>query len=241
MRSAQPTPPVKSFAVHFVSSSAKTTICLLFSLLYFTHQNRAQVLEPTENSRHTVGTGVGFDHNLVSVTLGYAYYRATYKASAFIDFTQGSSALGTGDYKTQIGLQTWQGSFKKFTLKNSIAFVYARSANKAGNYAALGISIVSNPGFRFARVGIGADFQYNPFLATRIRHSDHYRQYYYEHVKDGWYGSTAQNLRAGLYVAARLGKQKTVELNVKGGYQRNGQYDKLIPNAYAIVGVHKSF
>jgi hypothetical protein len=105
----------------------------------------------------------------------------------------------------------------------------------------LGVSIVSNPGFRFGRLGVGADLQYNPFLATHIRHSDYYRQYYYETVKDGWFSSTAHNLRAGIYMAAQLGKQRTVELNLKGGYQGNGQYDKLIPGAYAFLGVNKSF
>jgi hypothetical protein len=201
----------------------------------------AQVLEPTENSHHNVVLNIGFDNNLISLNLGYAYYEAKYKTSVFIDFTQGSSLIGTGDFKTQIGVQTWQGSFEKFNLKNSIAFVYAQSINKAGIYNGLGINIVSNPGFRFNRMSVGADFQYNPFFATHIKHSDYYREYLYENVKDGWYSSTAHNLRLGMYVAAQLGKKKTLELNIKGGYQNNGQYDKFVPNIYAIVGVNKSF
>jgi hypothetical protein len=90
-------------------------------------------------------------------------------------------------------------------------------------------------------MSLGADFQYNPFLATQIEHSEFYRQYYYENVKDGFYSSTAQNLRLGLYVAGQFGKTKKLELNLKGGYQNNGEYDKLVPNAYAIIGINKSF
>jgi hypothetical protein len=219
----------------------KRTICFLFFISSISsHEIRAQIFEPTGNS-HNVGVNFGFDNNLISLNLGYAYYTSKYKTSAFIEFTQGSSLIGTGDFKTQIGLQSWLGSFKKFTWRNSIAFVFARSVNKAGNYTGLGINIISNPGFKFNRFGIGADLQYNPFLATHIKHSDYYRHYHYENVKNGWYSLTAQNLRAGLYVAAQIGKQRTLELNMKAGYQNNGQYDKLVPNAYAIFGVNKSF
>jgi hypothetical protein len=220
---------------------AKRIIYFLFFVSCISsHQIRAQIFEPTGIS-HNVGVNFGFDNNLISLNLGYAYYISKYKTSALVDFTQGSSLIGTGDFKTQTGLQTWQGSFKKFTLKNSIAFVFARSVNKAGNYTGLGINIVSNPGFKFNWFGVGADLQYNPFLATHITHSDYYQTYIYENVKDGWYSFTAQNLRVGLYVAAQLGKKRTFELNMKGGYQNNGQYDKLVPNAYAIIGVDKSF
>lgn len=78
-------------------------------------------------------------------------------------------------------------------------------------------------------------------MATHIKHSDYYRTYLYENVKDGWYNSTAHNLRIGVYIAAQLGKKRTLELNLKGGYQNNGQYDKIILNLYAIIGANKSF
>jgi hypothetical protein len=232
---------IRLFKILVLSKAIRTIGFFFFLSCIATYESRAQVFEPTGNSRHTLGANVGFDNNLISLNLGYAYSVAKYKSSAFIDFTQGSSLLGTADLRTQVGLQTWQGSFKKFTLKNSIALVHVRSLNKAGNYNGLGINIVSNPGFKFNRFGVGADLQYNPFLATHIKHSDYYRTYLYEQVKDGWYGFTAQNVRVGLYMAAQLGKKSTFELNLKGGYQNNGQYDKLVPNAYAIIGFNKSF
>ncbi|HEY0055988.1 MAG TPA: hypothetical protein VGB63_11570 [Pedobacter sp.] len=223
-------------------SHIKKTLCIfLYVFCLLTHKATAQIIEPTTGIRHNLGFGAGFDNNLIGLNINYAYHKSSLKSSAFIDFSQGSSLLGTGDFKTQVGLQTWQGSFKRFNLKNSIAFVYARSVNKAGNYTGLGLNIVSNPGVKFNRVSIGADFQYNPFLATQINHSEFYREHYYEDVKDGLYSSTAKNLRLGLYMAGQFGKKKTFELNIKGGYQNNGQYDKLIPNGYAIIGFNKSF
>jgi hypothetical protein len=206
-----------------------------------TNAVRAQVFEPIENRPHTVGLSSGLNYNLIGLTLGYAYYRAPCKTAVFVDFTQASSLLKAGDFKAQLGLHTWQGSFHPFTLKNSLAFVYAQSLNKAGSYTGLGLNIVVNPGLRFKRFGLGADFQYNPFLASHITHSDEYRQNFYGNVRDGWYGLTAQNVRLGLYLAQQLGRKSAYELNFKGGYQSNGQYDKLAPNAYAVIGLNKLF
>jgi hypothetical protein len=215
--------------------------CLFFGLGGLPNAVRAQIFEPIENRPHAVGLSFGLNNNLIGLTLGYAYYKAAYKTSAFVDFTQASSLLKAGDFKAQIGLQTWQGSFHKFTLKNSLAFVHAQSLNNAGRYTGLGLNLVVNPGLRFKRFGLGADFQYNPFFATHIKHSDEYRQNFYGNVRDGWYGLTAQNVRLGLYLAQQLGQKRACELNFKGGYQSNGQYDRLAPNAYAIIGLNKLF
>lgn len=218
----------------------KISIAVLLLSCVLTIKAGAQVFAPNGSNPHNFGLNLGFDNNLISVNLSYAYSPAKSKVSAFMDFTQGSSLIGTGDFRTQIGLQSWRGSFKKFILKNSIALVYAQSINKAGAYRGLGINLISNPGLKFNRFSIGADLQYNPFLATRIKHSDLYRINYFENVRDGWYSSTAENLRLGFYVGQQLGKKKTLEMNIRGGYQNNGEYDKLAPNAYAIIGINKS-
>lgn len=219
----------------------KQILIIIFLMHALSAKVSAQVLEPVESKHHNLGLNIGLDNNLISLNLGYAYYVPKYRTAAFIDYTQGSSLVGTGNFRMKAGMLTWQGSFKKFTLRNSIAFVYMRSVNKAGNYDGLGLDIIINPGFRFKRIGIGADLQYNPFFATHIQHTALYRTYYYENVKDGWYKFTAHNVRVGLYMSTQLGEKKTMELNIRGGYQSNGVYDKLIPNVYAIVGVNKSF
>jgi hypothetical protein len=224
-----------------VQSSNKPLLVLSVILCLLTIKTTAQVLKPAGNGPHNLGLNFGFDNNLISVNLRYAYSPGKYKAAPFIDFTQGTSLIGTGNFKTKIGLQSWQGSSKKFNFKNSIALVYTQSVNKAGNYAGLGVNIVSNPGFRFKKFGVGADFQYSPFLFTRIKHSDYYREHYYGNVKDGCYNSTAQNLRLGLYIGRQVGRNNPIELNIRGGFQKNGKYDKFVPNAYATIEINKSF
>lgn len=213
----------------------------LTTIFTITNEIKAQIIQPTENNHHNVGFNFGFDNNLIGLNIAYAYYKPKYKTSVFIDFSQGSALIGTGDFKTQLGLQTWKGSFNKFTLKSSLSLVYVGIVNKAGNYAGLGTNLIINPGFKFNRFGIGVNFEYNPFFATHIRHTEYYRQNLFADVKDGWYSSTSQNLRLGLYVVEQLGRKKTSELNFKVGYQNNGIYDKIIPNLYAIIGINKSF
>jgi hypothetical protein len=200
----------------------------------------AQISQPDSTKKHLINVSLGYDYNLISLNLGYAHYFPKYKTAPFIDFTQGSALLGTGNFRTQLGLQSWQGSFKAFNLKSTLAFVYSRSVNKAGNYDALGMNLAINPGVNFNRFGFGADFQFNPFFATHIKHSDLWRKTFSE-TKDGWYSLTANNLRTGVYASGFLNKEKNFELNIKGGYQTNGQYDKLLPKFYFILGLNKQF
>lgn len=220
----------------------RKNIFLLWAYLFYSMSSFAQIQRPDSTFHHIVATNVGYDYNLISVQLGYAYYHPAYKTSAFIDITQGTAVLGTPNLRIQLGLQTWQGSSKKFNFRNSIAFVYSHSSNKAGNYKGLGLNIQINAGFTLNRLGIGADFQYNPFFATQIRHTEFYRQYYYNDVKDGWYKNTANNLRVGGYASLMINKRRSLELSLRAGYQTSGQFDKLAkPTIYAIIGINKKF
>lgn len=215
------------------------TLLILVILNNLTSQ--AQIIKPDSTVKHIINFNTGYDYNILSINLGYDYFFSKLKTSAFINFTQGSSLLGTSNIRTEIGLKTWQGTFKKFNIRNSLAFVHTHSTNKAGNYDGLGLNLITNVGFTFNRFGIGLDLQYNPFFATHIKHSDYWKTYFYSDAKDGWYSLTSNNLRMGLYMSELLGKQKKTELNLKGGYQSSGQYDKLIPNIYFIIGLNKRF
>jgi len=208
-------------------------------LIYLSINLNAQIIKPESTRHHFINLNFGYDYNLISLNLGYAYYLPKFKTAALADFTQGTALLGTGNLRTQIGLQSWQGSIKKFNLKTTLAFVYVRSVNKAGNYDGLGMNLNLNAGLTFKCFGVGADFQYNPFFATHIKHSAYWSQYFYANAKDGWYSLTSNNLRAGGYLSGLLDKEKTWELNLRGGYQTSGQLDKLIPGFYFIFGLNK--
>ncbi|MDX2068636.1 MAG: hypothetical protein SFV55_09435 [Haliscomenobacter sp.] len=215
----------------------KWLVCL--SALLVVLNGAAQIQKPDDNIRHIAISNLGYDHNLLSVNVGYAFYQPRLKTAAFVDLTKGTALLKTGNYRSQIGIQTWQGSSKEFNLKSLLALVYTRSTNKAGEYDALGFNIQINAGIKRGKLGFGTDFQYNPFLSTRIKHSDLWRQYYYENAKDGRYGFSTNNLRIGMYLTTLI--QPSLEFYLRGGYQTTGEFDKLIPPYYAILGLNKKF
>lgn len=200
---------------------------------------RGQILEPGGKNAHLVSLDFGYDHNLVSLNFGYSFFAAQYRSAIFADFTQGTALLGTGNFRTQAGLKTWFDLGKALKVRTLLALVYTQSRSKTGAIDGLGFNLQLNPGITWPRGGIGADLQYNRFLATHFVHSDFWRQYYYKEVKDGWYRSTSANLRTGIYLSSWLGRRQSVELHLRGGYQTNGKFDKLIPKFYGIIGLNK--
>jgi hypothetical protein len=213
-----------------------------FSILFLSISltNFAQIVKPSNAQIHTASVYTGLDYSLIGISLGYSYYVPKYKTAAFVNLTQSSALLGTGNYRMQLGLQNWQLYGKQFMLKTAASFTYARSINNAGKYNSLGLTINANPAILFRKYAVGLDLQYNPFFATNIQHSDLWKQNYYN-SKDGWYSTTAVNVRAGIVVNKQFGKTKNTAVFIKGGYQNNGQYDKLTPNIYFITGITKSF
>lgn len=220
--------------------SNRIFVVITVSIL-FTSNSKAQIQLPQNDYRHIVKANFGYDHNLISVNIGYAYFQHKLKTAAFIDVTQGTALIGTSNLRTQIGLQTWQGSVKKLNIRTLLAFVYTHSSNNAGSHNALGLNVQVNGGLQWNRWGLGTDIQYNPFFVTHIKHSDFYRQYYYNDVKDGWYKNTTDNLRIGGYLLVSLDKAKSTELSIRGGYQTSGKLDKLIPPFYGVLGFNKKF
>ncbi len=199
---------------------------------------QAQIVKPDSVSRHLAGINMGYDFTLISVSLNYGYYIPKFHTAPFIDFTQGTSLLATGNWRAQTGIQTWLGSRGKFNLKTTLAFTYAASENNAGRYDALGLNIQLNPGWKGKKIAVGPEFQYMPFFFTRIHHSAYWRQYSYSNAVDGWYSLTGANVRLGGHLAFLFGTRKQYEINLRAGYQTSGQYDKLIPGIYSIIGAN---
>jgi hypothetical protein len=223
--------------------SMKNATKILFLSLILLQMNNslyAQIVKPTVTQIHTANVNLGFDYTIVGITAGYSYFVPKYKTAAFANITQGSALLGTGNYRAQIGLQNWQVLRKKFMLKSEASFTYARSANNAGKFSSLGLTLNINPAIMFRKYAVGLDVQYNPFFATNIQHSDLWKQNYYN-SKDGLYSTTAVNTRVGILINKQFGKSNNTAAFIKGGYQTNGQYDKLTPNIYLITGITKSF
>jgi hypothetical protein len=76
----------------------------------------AQIIKPqtinyklvnNTSNYHMVNLNMGYDYNLIGLNLGYSYYMSKYKSSVFFDFTQGTALLGTGNFRTQLGVSSY--------------------------------------------------------------------------------------------------------------------------------------
>lgn len=217
-------------------------IILFFTALFFSIScSFSQIQIPDTNTRHIVFTHAGFDYNLIAVSLGYLNYCPKFKTGVYFDISQGTALLFTSNLKSQIGLQTWQGSFGKFNCKTNMGFIFTRSYNKAGLYNSIGFNFQNNFGLSINRINLGIDIQYNPYILTLIKHSDFYRKYYFENVKDGWYRNLSNNIRIGSYISVLTDKRRLIELSLRLGYQTSGKLDLLIPSIYGIISINKKF
>ena len=222
-------------------STAKNLLIptILTGLMLFSSQSlSAQVLEPLPGYQNHIYLNLGYDFNIASIKLGYARYLEKYRTSAFIDFGQGSSLIGSGNFSIRSGLRTWQGSAGTFDLNTSLAGIYTRSSNRTATYNGLGLDINVRPGLRTGRTGIGLDLQYTTYFSTHIRHTNYWREFFFEDVKDGWYALRINNRRLGAYMTRLIGKNQRWEINLRGGYQTSGQFDKLLPGIYLITGTN---
>ena len=198
-------------------------------------------MQPAQNQRNIVQIGTGFDHSLLALHLGYARYIDKYRSAARVELNQSSALLGTKNFSSKLGLIHWLPIHKNFSVQGKLLMVYAQSDNRAGKYRAWGYELNIGPMWVFRKGSIGIEANYNPFFATHIRHSDYWKEYLYEDVSDGWYGTTAKTWRLGASVSHYLNRKKSLEASVKGGYQTNGKYDKLVPGLYFNIHLNYRF
>jgi hypothetical protein len=222
----------------------KKKVCFLWAfglMLLSSATLKAQVFEPSEAHKHNIAVATGLDNNLLAVQISYAYHLKDNRSSVFASFIQGSSQLGSGNFRSELGVKTWLGSYEKFVLQSNLGVVYTKGVNKVGTYDGIGINLSIMPSLQFGNFGVGLSAEYNPYIATHIKHTDYYKQSFYADVKDGWYGSTATNIRLGVVLNLLFSEKSQIEANLKVGYQKNGVYDTFLPNAYAVIGFNKNF
>jgi hypothetical protein len=222
----------------------KKTACFLWAfglMLLSITTLKAQIFEPQEAHKHNIAVATGLDNNLLALQVSYAYHLKDYRSSVFANFIQGSSQLGSGNFKSELGIKTWLGSYEKFVLQSNLGVVYTRGVNKAGTYDGISLNLGIMPSLQFGNFGVGLSAEYNPYIATYIENSDYYKQSFYANAKDGWYSSTATNIRVGVVLNLLFSEKSQIEANLKVGYQKNGVYDTFLPNFYGVIGFNKNF
>jgi hypothetical protein len=95
-------------------------------------------------------------------------------------------------------------------------------------------------GFNSKKWYAGVEVNYNQIISTNIKHTDKYKDNVYADVVDGWYKSTASNLKLGVALGTRFNK---FDVYLHGGISKTGQFKNylFVPNYYALLGVNYRF
>ncbi|WP_128544791.1 hypothetical protein [Larkinella soli] len=202
---------------------------------------RSQYAPPAPGQTHLLSVEAGYDYSLVAVNLRYGFHFPRLRSAPFVELTQNTALPGLNNTRVQLGLRSWQGSAGRFILPWQIALQGVRAVNPAARFHGVGAVAELNPGLLFNRFGAGLNLSYNPLFATHITHSATFRRDVYTGVRDGWYRQSATNLRAGAYLLYLPDRHKSLELNLKAGYQTSGSLDDLLPPYYFLIGVNKRF
>lgn len=191
---------------------------------------------------NVVATSVGVDGSLV--TWGVGFVRG-------IDLPMGRQLMVQTGFalpmtQPDFGDWRWTGGVRMNALERrgfewpvSLNLVVRGLRNEAFRAVGLGTELRTMPGYYPGRWFLAADLAWDQQWATHLRHTDDYREFVYEDVRDGWYGNTAHTLQAGLRVGGRPWRH--MELWVRGGYEHHGRYNTLAPPVYALAGVNFRF
>lgn len=176
-------------------------IVLVASFLFSLQLLNAQIFNwnAVENTRHIVNIGVGLDYS-VSYNAGYSYKLNTKTPVVLTtSFSLPSGELILDDFKSKIGGQLLIINNPHFKGGVAINGIFRRFENPLVRLLNFGSETKANFGYYGLKWFIAAEIGFDKAIVSHFKHSDYYKENYYEDVKDGWYEpSTGGNLQYGL-------------------------------------------
>lgn len=148
----------------------------------------------------------GAEHGLV---LGGGYGRALSLADrVFVlggDVALQWAEVDASDFRVRLGAQAPILGGRRWTLAGNVGAIVRGTDNDVARMINVGPDVALLGGYYaphwFAAAELGLDWA----LATHVTNSDTYRMDVYADARDGWYGSSATTLRAGIQTGASFG------------------------------------
>lgn len=144
--------------------------------------------------------------------------------------------VGPRDLRLRLGASHPLDLGRRFALVAELDPLVLRTlANEAQTMRGVGSAARATVGYLGPKAAIGAALSFDSAWTTHIRHEDAYREQVFAEAADGWYRSSATNLRAGLSATYRLG---ALDLAFDAGAARTGALNPslLVPGVYATLG-----
>ena len=194
-----------------------------------------------DDTRHSVTVDAGLE-SAVAGGAGYTYrMRPSFWSHDVLVFGKllvPSGGLDLRDTAIEAGLRTTAAAFGNLRLQVVLGPVLRNTRTNLFSANSVGVHTALLPGYQSERWGMMADLGYEKMLATQIRHSDLYRETFYDDAESGWYGNTAGTIRIGVRAGARVGP---VQLSTRLGVIATEGGAPHLPPFYGTVGASYAF
>jgi hypothetical protein len=138
------------------------------------------------------------------------------------------------DFRTRLGLRTSLLRWRSVNLTGGAMAVARGTDNSVYRGINFGADVSAALGVYRQRWFAAGDAGIDKAIITHVTHSDWYRQNFYADAKDGWYLDAGGTYRYGLVGGVTV---RRAEVMTRLGFLKTERYNKLMPPAYASVGV----
>lgn len=197
---------------------------------------------PSSNRPNAMYLDVGMDGALMTGRLGYARALGTGSAAptwVFADATIPLLQPDFGDFALRSGARVHLLRLGRFELPLQAAVQVRGTENVSFTARGVGTELGAMPGWYGERWLLAAELSWDRQWLTHLEPTAEHRSRIYADARSGWYGASADTLRAG--VRAGLLSSGRFELLLRVGYEVHGRYDAMLPPLYAVVSGNVRF
>jgi len=157
---------------------------------------------------HIISTNIGWDYGL-----GYGLSYAYQPSSKFPIILNSSLSAPFGeklldDFKTKIGAQLLLFKMDHFQIIGKVQAIYRRYESPLVRLQNFGTELGSSFGYYQSKWFVAGQLGFDKAILTHFKHSNSFRQYIYNDVKDGWYEpSSGGNFSYGVQIGYSFNRQ----------------------------------
>lgn len=214
----------------------KKAIIILLSII-ITSFSQVQNFKD-ENRRNSIYLSFGYDESLTTLTLGYVrgiiFKENLSRLILHTDYSVPVIKFDLNDFRFRVGTQYSLLKKGYFDIPVRFNILFNGTENKSFNAVGFGTELGFLPGFYRSSFFVCLDIYWIQQWTSYLKHTDLYKKYFYENVKDGWYKTPSASMRYGLNIGCYI--KKRFQISLKGGFQHFGEYNDNAPKIYGILG-----
>ena len=201
---------------------------------------RSGMLSSNEN---LIGITTGMDYSILPLTLSYQRgidVNLKHPIRLGAEFTVPMFDFDLLDFRFKVLSEATILRKNNFEIRGGMNLTLVHTKMQTESMTSIGADFDLFVGFTNDKWNVGLKARYNQVVTTFIKHTDKYRDNVFEGAVDGWYRSTASNLRIGVLLNYRI---KKFDIHVEGGISRTGTFQSylFVPTIYGLVGVDFRF